>query len=83
MEKAFEYRIYPSQAQKVQLAKTFGCCRWVYNRVLTLRKDEYAQNSKMHSINFSITQIPLWKRTEAPLAQRSRRPGIAAGALRP
>lgn len=66
MEKAFEYRIYPSQAQKVQLAKTFGCCRWVYNRVLTLRKDEYAQNSKMHSINFSITQIPLWKRTEAP-----------------
>lgn len=66
MEKAFEYRIYPSQAQKVQLAKTFGCCRWVYNRVLTLRKDEYAQNSKMHLINFSITQIPLWKRTEAP-----------------
>lgn len=66
MEKAFEYRIYLSQAQKVQLAKTFGCCRWVYNRVLTLRKDEYAQNSKTHSINFSITQIPLRKRTEAP-----------------
>ena len=34
MEKAFEYRIYPSQEQTCLLARTFGCSRWVFNRFL-------------------------------------------------
>ncbi|NCS85190.1 MAG: helix-turn-helix domain-containing protein, partial [Cyanobacteria bacterium] len=28
MLKAYRYRIYPTDEQKVLLAKTFGCCRW-------------------------------------------------------
>ena len=31
MLKAYKYRIYPDNEKKVQIAKTFGCCRFVYN----------------------------------------------------
>ena len=66
MDMTFEYRIYPSAAQRVQLARTFGCCRWVYNRVLQMRKEEYERDKKTRSINSYITQIPIWKKDEAP-----------------
>ncbi|SFU89848.1 Helix-turn-helix domain-containing protein, partial [Clostridium sp. DSM 8431] len=26
MLKAYKYRIYPNKEQKIQIAKTFGCC---------------------------------------------------------
>ncbi|MFR3423584.1 MAG: helix-turn-helix domain-containing protein [Lachnospiraceae bacterium] len=32
MLKAYKYRIYPNNEQKIQIAKTFGCCRFVYNQ---------------------------------------------------
>ncbi len=34
MLKAYRYRLYPTEEQKVFFAKTFGCCRVVYNRTL-------------------------------------------------
>ena len=27
MLKAYKYRIYPNSEQRIQIAKTFGCCR--------------------------------------------------------
>ncbi len=33
--KAIKYRIYPTTKQKMMFAKTFGCCRKVYNRMLS------------------------------------------------
>lgn len=41
MEKAYRYRIYPAREQREQIAKTFGCCRFVYNRYLSARKETY------------------------------------------
>ena len=41
MLKAYKYRIYPSEEQEIQLAKTFGCCRFVYNQTLAYRKKAY------------------------------------------
>lgn len=41
MEKAYRYRIYPSKEQRIQLAKTFGCCRFVFNHFLSRRKYVY------------------------------------------
>ena len=35
MNKAYKYRIYPSKEQEVLFAKTFGCCRKVYNLMLS------------------------------------------------
>lgn len=66
MDKTFEYRIYPSAEQEALLQKTFGCCRWAYNRVLAMRRDEYAWTGKSRHINSYITQIPAWKRADAP-----------------
>lgn len=34
MNKAIKYRLYPTNEQKVMFAKTFGCCRKVYNLML-------------------------------------------------
>lgn len=34
MLKAYKYRIYPNEDQKVLISKHFGCCRWVYNYML-------------------------------------------------
>lgn len=46
MLKAYKYRIYPNKEQKVQIAKTFGCCRFVYNQTLAYRKDAYEKEKK-------------------------------------
>ncbi|EHL79487.1 hypothetical protein HMPREF1015_01133 [Bacillus smithii 7_3_47FAA] len=39
--KAFKFRLYPNKEQKIQLAKTFGCVRFVYNKMLEERKETY------------------------------------------
>jgi putative transposase len=31
VKRAYRYRFYPTDEQKQQLARTFGCCRYVYN----------------------------------------------------
>ena len=41
MLRAYKYRIYPTDEQQVMFAKTFGCCRFVQNWALGLRKDAY------------------------------------------
>ena len=46
MLKAYKYRIYPYDGQKVQIAKTFGCCRFVYNQMLAYRKDAYEKEKR-------------------------------------
>ena len=46
MLKAYKYRIYPNNGQKVQIEKTFGCCRFVYNQTLAYRKERYEKEKK-------------------------------------
>lgn len=46
MLKAYKYRIYPDNVQKVQIAKTFGCCRFVYNQTLAYRKERYEKEKR-------------------------------------
>ena len=46
MLKAYKFRIYPNMEQKVQIAKTFGCCRFVYNQTLAYRKEIYEKEKK-------------------------------------
>lgn len=35
LNRAIKYRAYPTEEQAVLLAKTFGCVRFVWNRMLT------------------------------------------------
>jgi putative transposase len=49
MIKGFKYRIYPNEEQKVQLSKTFGCCRFVYNQLLAKKIELYKNDKKSMS----------------------------------
>ena len=39
--KAYKFRIYPTKEQEAFLVKTFGCVRFVYNKMLAERKETY------------------------------------------
>lgn len=41
MEKAYKFRIYPNAGQEIQIQKTFGCTRFVYNYYLAKRIEMY------------------------------------------
>lgn len=45
MEKAYKFRAYPNEKQRILIAKTFGCSRFVYNHYL-FKKIELYKNSK-------------------------------------
>lgn len=46
MLRAYKYRIYPTEEQKVMLAKTFGCCRVAYNWALEQKEKAYNENKE-------------------------------------
>jgi len=50
-EKAFKFRLYPNKKQEEQLAKTFGCARFIYNYYLTKRIDSYKLERKLMNYN--------------------------------
>lgn len=47
MLKAYKYRIYPNQEQRLYLAKTFGCTRFIYNKMLADRIKSYEENKNL------------------------------------
>ena len=47
MNIAYRFRIYPNREQEVLLAKTFGCCRFLYNQMLNDKIQEYEKTKKM------------------------------------
>ncbi len=55
--RAYQYRFYPTTAQKKMLARTFGCCRMVYNWGLRERTDAYAQRHERLSYQESSARL--------------------------
>ena len=53
VNRAYKYRFYPTKEQIYQLACSFGCSRFVYNRFLKLRTDAYYD--KKEKINYHKT----------------------------
>lgn len=49
MEKAYKYRIYPNKKQQELIQKTFGCCRFVYNKYLAKRIELYKKEKESFS----------------------------------
>lgn len=45
--RAYKYRLYPSDEQKVFFAKNFGCCRFIYNRMLADKIAAYKEKGIM------------------------------------
>lgn len=46
MNKAYKFRIYPNSEQQTMLAKTFGCVRFIYNRMLSDKIEYYKETKK-------------------------------------
>lgn len=55
MHAGFQYRLYPNAAQKVALAKHFGCARFAYNFALALKIKTWETEQK------SLSQFDLCK----------------------
>ena len=45
--RAYRFRLYPDAAQEEQMARTFGCCRFLYNRMLEDKIKQYEEDGKM------------------------------------
>jgi len=63
--KAFQFRIYPTEEQKTLLAKTFGCCRFVYNCFLDKKASLYENERKKLSYGDCARELTEMK-TEKP-----------------
>ena len=46
MNKAYKFRIYPNEEQKIIFSKTFGCTRFIYNKMLSDKIDYYKQTKQ-------------------------------------
>ncbi|MBY6842754.1 IS200/IS605 family element RNA-guided endonuclease TnpB [Clostridium botulinum] len=47
MLKTYKYRLYPNNEQKEYFAKTFGCTRFIYNKMLAGRIKTYQENKDL------------------------------------
>ena len=48
--RAIKYRLYPTTEQRILFAKTFGCCRKIYNRMLADKIESYKQTGRFASV---------------------------------
>jgi putative transposase len=60
MLKAFQYRIYPNNEQREYFAKTFGCTRFIYNRMLHDKIEHYKVTAQ------SLKNTPAQYKAEFP-----------------
>jgi putative transposase len=67
MIRGFHYRFYPTPEQKVALAKTFGCARYIYNWALNLRSTAWRE--RQERIDYG--------QTSAALTELKRQPEVA------
>ena len=58
MNKAYKFRLYPNNEQKKLINKTFGCVRFIYNKMLSDRIDYYEDTGK------SLNNSPAMYKTE-------------------
>lgn len=67
MERCFKFRLYPNREQENQILRTFGCCRFVFNHYLALRKQTYEQTGKTLSYNACSNDMTGLKKKENTL----------------
>ena len=58
MLKAFKYRLYPTERQKILISKHFGCVRWIYNWVLAEKMNRYIEAGENVSVYELQSHIP-------------------------
>lgn len=80
-QKALRIRLYPNETQKVQLLKTFGCCRLIYNKMLEERIQVYEQlkdnRRELYEYNYKTEkqykeEFPFLKEVDSTALQQAR-----------
>ena len=63
--RAYKFRIYPNDAQKILFARTFGCVRMVYNHWLDRKIKQYEENKANVTYTVCAKEMAEMKKTEA------------------
>jgi putative transposase len=61
---AYKFRLYPNQKQRIQINKTLGCCRFIYNYYLAKRIDIYQNEHKDLSYYDCAKDLTIFKRNK-------------------
>lgn len=64
VKRSFKYRFYPTDEQAVELSRTFGCVRLVYNKALEDRTRAWYGEQRRVSYVQSSAALTEWKKTE-------------------
>ena len=62
--KAYKFRIYPDDEQKILFARTFGCVRMVYNHWLDRKIRQYEKNKTNVTYTACAKEMAELKKTE-------------------
>lgn len=62
VEYSYKFRLYPNEEQEILIKKTFGCCRYIYNRCLAERIDKYKTDKQTVSRFQQDKQLTEWKK---------------------
>ena len=62
--RAYKFRIYPNDEQKILFAKTFGCVRMVYNHWLDRKIRQYEENKTNVTYTICAKEMAAMKKTE-------------------
>src|SRR5689334_8866901 len=63
VKRAFKYRFYPSPGQAVELGRTFGCVRLVYNMALQARSEAWQLRQERVGYSATSAMLTAWKKT--------------------
>ena len=63
MERSYRFRIYPNVKQSVQIQRTFGCCRFIYNHYLAKRIASYEADQTTFGYNACSADMTALKKT--------------------
>ncbi|MGP3989519.1 RNA-guided endonuclease InsQ/TnpB family protein [Streptomyces sp. 3N207] len=64
VKRAHRYRFYPTDAQAVELSRTFGCVRKVYNMALAARSEAWSVRQERVGYCATSAMLTAWKKTE-------------------
>ena len=68
MLKAFQFRLYPTKAQRTRINKMLESLRWVYNETLATRKNSWEQEKKTVSLTQTNKLLTQWKKQHLELS---------------
>ncbi len=67
MLRTYQFRLCPTKSQQATLNKTRELCRWVYNEVISIRKNSWKQEQKTVTRYDTIKMLPEWKYSKSEL----------------